>query len=263
MNLVLMHGILGFGPVRPPIPEYFNKVEPFLRERFHAKVCVTAVPPLGSIKLRAEHAAVQIAQALSAATLDAAAPIHLIAHSMGGLDARYLLSNDLAGLRGRIRTLACVGTPHLGSPVATLANKLDLSQPLAALISPHAPVIAHIREMVDAVADLTEASAASFNRDNPDVANVAYLNVAGTGRSGGRQTSAFFAPTFHYLVFRGHAHSDGMVPLASAGRGQAPTFTWPYDHADLIGHDLDGPLQDSARTDHLGKYEELVQRFPR
>jgi triacylglycerol lipase len=263
MNLVLMHGILGFGPVKPPIPEYFNRLEPFLREKFHANVCVTAVPPLGSIKLRAEETAAQIAQALSAGTLDAAAPIHLIAHSMGGLDARYLLSKDLAGLRSRIRTLACVGTPHLGSPVATLANQLDLSQPLTTLISPHAPVIAHIREMVDAVADLTEASTAAFNRDNLDVENVAYLNVAGIGRSTGSRTAVFFAPTFHYLVFHGHPQNDGMVALESAARGQAPTFTWPYDHADLIGHDLDRPLQDAARTDHLGRYEELVHRFPR
>jgi triacylglycerol lipase len=263
MNLVLMHGILGFGSVRPPIPEYFNRLEPFFREKLDANVCVTAVPPLGSIKLRAEEAAAQISQALGARTLDAAAPIHVIAHSMGGLDARYLLSKDLAGLRSRIRTLACIGTPHRGSPVATLANTFDLSQPLTALISPHAPVIAHLREMVDAVADLTEASVTAFNRDNPDVENVAYFNVAGIGRSGGRHTSVFFAPTFHYLAFCGHAQNDGMVPLASAARGQAPAFTWAYDHADLIGHDLDRPFQDSARTDHLGKYEELVQRFPR
>jgi triacylglycerol lipase len=262
MNIVLMHGILGFGAVIPPFPQYFNQVKPFLEQRLQAHVCVTAVPPIGKIQARAAAAAEQVAAALAAATLDPALPIHVIAHSMGGLDARCVIAQDLQGLRRRVRTLACIGTPHLGSPVADLVNNLDLADPLFALISPHSPVVSQLRQHVDGVQDLTTTSAAVFNHENPDISAVAYLNVAGTGRTTGLHTSAFFQPTFLYLVLRGDGQNDGVVSFTSASRGQQPAGTWPCDHADLIGHDLDQPLLDSTRTDHLVRYEALVRQFP-
>ena len=46
--------------------------------------------------------------------------IHIIAHSMGGLDSRFLLSKNLLGLAQRVRSLSTVSTPHRGSPVADL-----------------------------------------------------------------------------------------------------------------------------------------------
>src|SRR5215469_10984999 len=46
--------------------------------------------------------------------------VHIIAHSMGGLDSRYLLSKNLLGLDGRVASLSTVSTPHRGSPVADL-----------------------------------------------------------------------------------------------------------------------------------------------
>jgi triacylglycerol esterase/lipase EstA (alpha/beta hydrolase family) len=48
--------------------------------------------------------------------------VHIIAHSMAGLDARYLLSHNLQSLAnpGRVASLSTVATPHCGSPVADL-----------------------------------------------------------------------------------------------------------------------------------------------
>ena len=42
---------------------------------------------------------------------------HIIAHSMGGLDARHAIAH-VPGLAGRVATLVTIGTPHRGSPVA-------------------------------------------------------------------------------------------------------------------------------------------------
>src|SRR5271167_2943906 len=71
-----------------------------------------------------------------AATIDAAfrtGPIHVIAHSMAGLDTRRVLSQNLRGLadRGRIVALSTISTPHRGSPIADLLigpkpNLLDI-----------------------------------------------------------------------------------------------------------------------------------------
>src|SRR5215467_12843810 len=46
--------------------------------------------------------------------------IHIIAHSMGGLDSRFILSNNLNALASRIKSLSTLSTPHRGSPVADL-----------------------------------------------------------------------------------------------------------------------------------------------
>ena len=43
-------------------------------------------------------------------------PVHIIAHSMGGLDARYMISRlDMAD---RVLSLTTIATPHRGSPFA-------------------------------------------------------------------------------------------------------------------------------------------------
>jgi len=36
--------------------------------------------------------------------------VHLFAHSMGGLDARHMITH--LGMANRVRTLTTIGTPH-------------------------------------------------------------------------------------------------------------------------------------------------------
>ncbi len=59
-------------------------------------------------------------------------PIHLIGHSAGGLDARWLTSpvaaiddaNNLQAVAARVKTVVCVSTPHRGTPLATLLDSV-------------------------------------------------------------------------------------------------------------------------------------------
>lgn len=44
--------------------------------------------------------------------------VHIIAHSMGGLDARYMIVNEK--MAGKVFSLTTIGTPHLGSVIADL-----------------------------------------------------------------------------------------------------------------------------------------------
>src|SRR5262249_40078789 len=44
--------------------------------------------------------------------------VHLIAHSMGGLDSRYMISR--LGMADRILSLTTLGTPHQGTSLADL-----------------------------------------------------------------------------------------------------------------------------------------------
>lgn len=45
--------------------------------------------------------------------------LNIIAHSMGGLDARYYAISWL-GLAERVASLTTIGIPHLGTPLADL-----------------------------------------------------------------------------------------------------------------------------------------------
>ena len=52
-----------------------------------------------------------------------AAKVNIIAHSQGGLDARYMISN--LGMSSKVASLTTVCTPHRGSPVADVLLGID------------------------------------------------------------------------------------------------------------------------------------------
>lgn len=254
MNIVLVPGLFGFGKLGPI--QYFNGVAQRLEDTFPgAHVEATMTDPLGTVAVRAKALADQVVQ-LFGPTED----VHIIAHSMGGLDARFLASENLAGLGARVKTIATVGTPHSGSPVATVLEAVNPLDSLARLLRLDTTFLAELRDNVDAVRDLSALGAAALNKQCLDVQHIRYLEVAGVGREGPFHTSKLFAPTFLFV----HAvagRNDGIVPVTSAQR-QRPLFaSWPADHADLIGHDLDGPTPlSSPRFNHFLVYEDIVQR---
>ena len=89
MNLVLHHGFLGFANIGEVV--YFNGVKDHLTDKFSGlRVLVTQVAPAGDIETRGGQLGQQILQALQpGGTLDPDQAVHIIAHSMGGLDSRF------------------------------------------------------------------------------------------------------------------------------------------------------------------------------
>src|SRR5438270_5958112 len=86
--IVLVHGLLGFGEVRlrgVTVSEYFPGVSRALRAAGN-RVLIPNLSPTGGVADRA---------AQLKAFIDRESPhepVHLLAHSMGGLDSRYLAS---------------------------------------------------------------------------------------------------------------------------------------------------------------------------
>jgi triacylglycerol lipase len=249
MNIVLVPGLFGFdrwGPL-----EYFNGVASHLEETFpgiHVKAATTN--PLGSVANRADILAQQIG------LLFGSEEVHLVAHSMGGLDARFLVSHNLI-VAAQVKTIVTVATPHSGSPVATL---LDRGNPLNALPGVGGAFVDELRSNLNAINDLSEQGAALLNQQCPDVPHIRYLEIAGTGRDGPIPTSLLLAGT--YLFVRAKAGiNDGVVPLSSAQRDRPLFASWAGDHNDLIGHDLNGPTALSApKFDYLAGYADIIRR---
>ncbi|KAL0079334.1 Alpha/Beta hydrolase protein [Phycomyces blakesleeanus] len=112
--VVLCHGLYGFdkrGPDNLPALQvhYWGGIENALA-KLGAKVIVTRVPSTGSIWERA-----QVLHKLMKTVLDGK-DINFIAHSMGGLDCRHLITH-IPDRPYRVRSLTTISTPHRGSPV--------------------------------------------------------------------------------------------------------------------------------------------------
>jgi len=104
-TVVLIHGIFGFRKLL--WIEYFQGV-PALFEQMGLRVVVPRLPCVGSLEQRAKSLALQLE--------DEEGPLHLVGHSMGGLDARYFI-NHLNGA-GKVASLTTLVTPHRGSSAA-------------------------------------------------------------------------------------------------------------------------------------------------
>lgn len=91
--IVLAHGLMGFDELRLagkylPGVQYWRGITDAMRQN-NIEVITTAVPTTGSIEERAHVLHDQIR------TKAAGKDVNIIAHSMGGLDARYLISKSL------------------------------------------------------------------------------------------------------------------------------------------------------------------------
>ncbi|KAF8349398.1 Alpha/Beta hydrolase protein [Amanita rubescens] len=112
--VVLCHGLYGFdtrGPSSIPSMRmhYWANVLRILRDTLGAEVIVTSVPGTGSISSRSESMDRQLQIRARGRG------VNFLAHSMGGLDCRHLISRikptDYVPL-----SLTTVSTPHRGSP---------------------------------------------------------------------------------------------------------------------------------------------------
>lgn len=268
MNIILAHGILGFDKVLGI--EYFNGIKAHLeskyKDQYTLKVLVTKVDPTDSIEVRGKQLRDQILTAMDqtsqSPSLNPADETHIIAHSMGGLDSRYILSpNNKPPVGERhiaefITSLTTIGTPHKGSPVADLVYKiLDGKTYLNILSVLEETVIASLAFLGisnEGLRDLTTEAMKNFNAIHDDnISAVRYFWAAGIGRPGLIKTSKLFLPLHEYIRFKNlislnpdDRESDGVVPLSSAKReeeGWMPIGDpmWYADHADEVGHDLD------------------------
>jgi len=233
--VVLAHGLMGFDEIRigRARHDYFRGVSARLeREGYTVHRC--RVAKTASIADRA-------AELASFVRAIPAKRVNVVAHSMGGLDARYALSR--LGLAGKVASLVTVGTPHLGTPLADVGAGLGRGARVWSALG---------RLGVDVAAfhDLTTARMAEFNRAVPDARGVMYASVIGAPPRR-REVMPILLPTWVWLDGEGGAN-DGMVPAASQRWGDV---FWEIgaDHFAQIGW--------SRRFDAAEFYVELVREL--
>ncbi|MBV8518558.1 MAG: hypothetical protein JO197_14260 [Acidobacteria bacterium] len=241
-SVVLAHGIFRFDQLSVVFkrdfdlevgPRYFNGIGDFLRAHGFV-VDEPAVNFAGSLEQRAADLRLRL-QSVIAALASASEKIHIIGHSMGGLDARKVIA-DHPEIAARISCLTTVGTPHHGTTSGDRAFGLGGGLLIAAL-----------RPIIDlqGFRDLTTGACRAFNDTirAREVANgVRYRAVAASEDL--RRTTPLLQPTWIQLD-RDEGPSDGIVPVSS--QRWVPTLV--SDGAAKPVEQLDFPIP----ADHLNE----------
>lgn len=219
--VVLAHGVFGFDEiaVAGSRHQYFRNIA---RRLDGAQWHALRVPPVASVARRADEL-VALVRALPGKRLN------VIAHSMGGLDARLAIAR--LGLSARVASLTTIGSPHFGTPLASLRMSRALSGRLHAL------------------RDLTPEALARFNREVPDAAGVAYCSVV--AQSALRHTNPLLWPG-HLWLSKHAGPNDGLVPTASMRWGTVLREI-EADHWAQVGWSL--------RFDAVALYEEILREL--
>jgi triacylglycerol lipase len=236
--IVLAHGTCRFDQLladtvkddhRPDATQYFRLIRSTLRDAgFTAEH--SSVPWAAGVRTRAAKLKSEVQRILQ----ETGAPkVHIVAHSMGGLDARHMLfEHQPEHMHDQVASLTTIGTPHLGTTFADwgVANSGAVLG-LLDLIGING---------LDGFRDLTTAACVAFDRQAEAFergCGVRFATYAGV-----QPRDRIFAPlqlSWHLI----HVHegdNDGLVSLRSA--------TWRPEY-------FQKPAIDADHLNELGWWE--------
>ncbi len=229
--VVLMHGFGLFASLRRR--GHLHDEAMHLRRR-GVRAYAPNVAPYTTTRDRAEQWAQRLEHVLREARAD---EVCLVAHSMGGLDARYLISR--MGWHEHVAALVTVATPHRGTSVASFT--LDQPARVRAWIADLADWMG-VQVLEDATADFLQAITeltpehvrTRFNPATPDHPDVRYWSYAGRAGKGTDVPVNPFLLLQNRRLYEREGVNDGYVSIESARWG---TFlgTIDADHSRQIG----------------------------
>lgn len=279
--IVLAHGIARFDVLLRDLlrdeeqaddrTHYFRRIRSTLQaEGF--RVEHASVPWAAGVSVRAAALKAEVERVLA---LTGAKKVHIIAHSMGGLDARHMLFEHQADtMHEKVASVTTIGTPHLGTSFADwgLTNAALLFVVLQQL---------HISQL-DGFKDLTTGACAQFNKQAESFEQT--CKVLFQSYAGAQEPSYVFAPLqLPWHIIKVHeGDNDGLVSVRSAqwrpDYAQKPVLN--ADHVNEIGWwelsdfhpmifppgpplgETQGQLEGRIRAFYLGIAQGLAQRFP-
>jgi triacylglycerol lipase len=242
--LVFCHGMLAFTTLRILAPEYINYfmyLRPFLKDR-GIDALFPEVAPTGGVLERAEQLRDQLVRWTDE-------PVNLIAHSMGGLDARCLISR--LGLAHRVRSLTTISTPHRGTALAewfhaNFREGLPLFLPLEAL-----------GLNLAGFGDCRPSRCSEFNERTPDAPEVRYFSY--TAATAPPRITPVLRRAWNIVTPR-EGPNDGIVSVRSARWGEELGTV----NADHFAQTPDlALLRPDENFDTLGFYSRLIEDLAR
>ncbi|KAL4897450.1 triacylglycerol lipase [Aspergillus ambiguus] len=222
--VVLAHGLLGFDELRLggaylPGIQYWRGIKEALSMK-GIQVITSTVPPSASIETRAKELARDIAIGARGEH------VNIIAHSMRGLDSRYMISR-LRPKDFKVSSLTTIATPHRGSAVADYAfDKIGDDRLAQAYYALEQLKVEH-----GAFSQLTRNYMENtFNPNTPDVEDVRYFSYGAAMKP--KWWSVFRLS--HRILQSLEGHNDGLVSVASSRWGDYKGTLADVSHLDLI-----------------------------
>jgi triacylglycerol lipase len=225
-RIVLAHGLMGFDELHVA-GRFLSGVQYWrgIKEALLAndiEVTTTSVPATGTIEARARALEQEIA------TKAVGKDVNIIAHSMGGLDARFLIS-QLKPTAFKVMSLTTIATPHRGSSLADMVFR-EIGQE-------HLPRIYRLLTRLHiesgAFGQLTRAFLRDeFNPANPDDPAVRYFSYGAAAKP---SLFSVFRIS-HDLIAELEGPNDGLVSVASSkwGKEGYQGTLMGVTHLDLI-----------------------------
>lgn len=239
--VILHHGLFGYDSVGVGKFRwaYFQGIDKALR-RAGYPIVVTKVHPTGGIAKRAAQLREAIGKGLAELNGSGDGKLIIVGHSMGGLDARYMIHK--LGMADRVAALLTITTPHRGSPYADWCVR-HLGKRLHGF-----ELLEMLGLDVDAARDLTTESCARFNQEITDVPGVGYFSV-----SAAREWPkvAPFVLHSHKVVSEAEGENDGLVSVRSSTWG-THLGIWRADHLHTINKRY--VLEFRNRTGNIAPY---------
>lgn len=241
LPIVLAHGLCGFDEIKifGITIQYFKGIKKHLEECGHT-VFVTKVRPTASIKERAEEFKKQILGFTKG-------KVHIIGHSMAGLDARYMISK--LEMADRVATLVTIGTPHWGSYFADWGVKV---------LGKGCKCIWFIEKILridtQGFIDVTTEKCNEFNKNILDIAGVKYISYAGVQKW--YKINLLLQMPYWYIRYKA-GKNDGLVSVESAKWGDFRGVV-AADHWNQIGWWI-FPLECPKEFDVKGFYEKIAK----
>lgn len=259
--VVLVHGFMGFDALF--CWRMFSQVRA-LYESLGVRVIQPQLHPSSSIEYRAKQLMSAIEEAYGKDQ-----PVHIIGHSMGGLDARYLASPAGLDCGARICSIVTMSTPHRGSPVAplvprpltwTLSRLARISLrgqrvfPFLSRYTQYCELLADDRW--EALSDLTkEHLNETFNKVIIDHRSVRYFSYGGDITSGSQKLVPRLRAYLARISGAFNEPHDGLVAVESAKWGMF-LGVLGADHGAMIGLQVIPGI--SSGFDHLPFFEQLM-----
>ncbi|KAM5530320.1 hypothetical protein V8D89_016021 [Ganoderma adspersum] len=226
--IVFCHGLMGFdtvtfGPAIAPLQiQHWRGIRDAL-EMNGTEVLTTRVPATSSPIDRAKVLCEKIAEKYPGRA------VHLIGHSMGGIDCRYLTTH-LTDRPFKVLSVTTISSPHRGSSFA--------DHFLATVGKERMPSVLSLLDLLPngggdgkAFEFLTVENMRVFNENTPDVPGVHYFSWGAVYEPGLIDTWKW--P--HSVVLEKEGPNDGLVSLQSAQWGTYLGTLEGVNHLDLVG----------------------------
>lgn len=245
----LHHGLFGFGNFefgKVRMRYFSGGIEPAIA-RGGCRVFATHVHPTAGIEQRARELKTQILRQLR--TLgERNARVTIIGHSMGGLDARFMIRH--LGMADRVEALITIATPHRGSPYADWVFE-HLGTRMRGI-----DVVRKFKIELTALADLRVSAMKAFNESVTDEKAVGYFSVSTFQKPS--RIAPFLLPC-HKVVFDREGENDGLVSVSSAIWG-THLDTWQTDHLHAVNRRFT-PRTLLRTADVSERYAKLIERI--